>query len=79
MTFFDRFLTPGLQKRIAVFRRQSDGSYKHEVYTSLTQMPEAERIAYLQSCGLPDIMDDVISARYEHTKRIIAAREENQL
>ena len=79
MTFFDRFLTSGLQKRIAVFRRQSDGSYTHHTYTSLIQMPEAERIAYLESCGLNNIMDDVISARRDYVKRVAAAREENQL
>ena len=79
MTLFDRFLTSGLQKRITVFRRQHDGSYSHETYTSLTQMPEAERLAYLQSCGLTNIMDEVISARRDYVKRVVAAREENQL
>ena len=79
MTFFDRFLTPGLQKHIAVFKLRPDGSYTHHTYTSLIQMPEAERIAYLQSCGLPNIMDDVISARRDYVKRVAAAREENQL
>ena len=78
MLFFDRFLTPGLQKRIAVFRRQEDGSYTHETYTSLTQMPEAERIAYLQSCGLNNIMDDVISARRDYVKRVAKTNYDNQ-
>ena len=51
MAIFERFITPGLQKRIAVFKRQKDGSYSHTTYRSLTEMSYDDRMEYLLSCG----------------------------
>ena len=69
---FDRFITQCLQKRIAVFKRQSDGSYTHTTYTSFINMPEEERLEYLLNCGCEEAANSIIASRRDYVKRVAA-------
>ena len=75
MTIFERFMTPGLKKRIAVFKRCDDGSYTHKTYTSLISMPEEERLEFLSQCGCDKAVSAVLNARRNKVKRIAAQNE----
>jgi hypothetical protein len=75
MTIFERFVTHGLKKRIAVFKRQNDGSYTHETYTSLISMPEEERLEFLSQCGCDKAVQAVLQARRNKVKCVTTQNE----
>ena len=75
MTIFERFMTPGLKKRIAVFKRCDDGSYTHETYTSLISMPEEERLEFLSQCGCDKAVQAVLQARRNKVKCVTTQNE----
>ena len=72
MTIFERFVTPGLKKRIAVFKRCEDGSYRHTTHTSLISMTEEERLEFLSQCGCDEAVAAVLQARRNKVKRVAA-------
>ena len=75
MTIFERFVTPGLKKRIAVFKRCDDGSYTHTTHTSLISMPEEERLEFLSQCGCDKAVQAVLQARRDRVKHDVAQKE----
>ena len=75
MTIFERFITPGLKKRIAVFKRREDGSYTHTTHTSLISMSEDERLEFLSQCGCDEAVTAILKARRDKVKRIVAQNE----
>ena len=81
MFIFDRFITPNLKKRIAVFRRNPDGCYTHKIYGSLLEMSEQERAEYIMN-EFKDVDSDAIAeqvlARYNYAKAIIEQRKQNE-
>ena len=81
MLIFDRFITPNLKKRIAVFKRNSDGCYTHKTYNSLLEMPDKERMEYIMSevsSVSPDAVDEQILARYNYIKNAVRQKTHKQ-
>jgi len=77
MLIFDRFITPNLKKRIAVFKRNSDGCYTHKTYGSLLEMPEQERMEYIMNEIGSDAVEEQILARYNYIKNKIEQKMRN--
>ena len=77
MFIFDRFITPNLKKRIAVFKKNKNGTYTHKTYGSLLEMPDHERMEYimneLKTIG-PEAVEEQIWARYNYVKDTVARR-----
>jgi len=77
MIIFDRSVTSGLKKRIAIFKRNADGSYTHKTYGSLLDMPEADRLEYIinaitSSCF--DVSEEQIAAQRDSVNRVFAQK-----
>ena len=77
MHLFDRSITSGLKKRIAVFSRGDDGKYTHRTYSSLLDMSEQERLEYIVNALMQcdnEATEEQISATRENIKNILTAK-----